>query len=76
MQRLQYEKDLMLESIFLRISPNTFHFLKFILEAYDNIGIISSCPGNDGIVLVRFSKGFTVELLELLSSLAPQIKKA
>lgn len=76
MQVLQYEKDLILERIFLRISSNKFHFLKFILEAYDNVGIISSCHGNEGIVLLRFSKGFTEELLELLSSLAPQLKKA
>lgn len=76
MQHLQCRENLLLESLFLRISPNKFHFLKFILEGYDNIGLISSYQGDKGIVLVRYSKGFTVEVLELLSSLVSILRKS
>ncbi len=63
-----------LEQVYLIISPEKFHILKFILEAYDNIGILSSHQSEKGIVLLRYSKGCTYELMELLSSLAPNLK--
>ena len=63
-----------LEQIYLLIYPGKFHILKFILEAYDNLGIISSHQSEKGIVLLRYSKGCAAELMELLSSLACELK--
>lgn len=63
-----------LEHLYLLISPDKFHILKFIVEAYDNLGIISSHQNGKGIVLLRYSKGCEYEIMELLASLAPELK--
>jgi hypothetical protein len=59
-----------LSEVFLRISPNKFHFLKFILEGYDNLAILSSFHGSDGIVVIRYPKEMTEDLFNLLGCLA------
>ncbi|PHR26949.1 MAG: hypothetical protein COA36_10865 [Desulfotalea sp.] len=56
--------------LYLRISPNRFHYLKFIVEAYDNIAILSSVDGREGIVVLRYSEGHKKELFGLLASIA------
>jgi len=63
-----------LAQVYLIISPEKFHILKFILEAYDNLGILSSHQSDKGIVLLRYSAGCTTEIMELLSYLAPYLK--
>lgn len=64
-----------MEYLFLRISEERFHFLKSVLEGYDNIGILSSCPEKHGVVVLRFAPGFKKEILELLDSLSATLKK-
>lgn len=61
------------EELFLRISPERFHFLKFILEGYDNLAILSSSDMRNGIVRLRYLSSSQTELFELLSSLAAQL---
>lgn len=61
--------------LFLRISPDRFHFLKFILEGYDNLAILSSVDSREGIVVVRYSPGHSEELFTLLSFIAPQLNR-
>jgi hypothetical protein len=63
-----------LEQLFLIISPKKFHILKFFLEAYDNLGIISSYQNKRGIVLVRYNRANAPELMGFLSSLASELK--
>ena len=62
-----------LHLLYLRISPGKFHFLKFIIEAYDNIAILSSVDNREGIVVLRYSEGHKNELFALLSSIATKI---
>lgn len=62
-----------LHLLYLRISPTRFHFLKFIVEAYDNIAIISSVDNREGIVVLRYSEGHKEEVFALLSSIAVQL---
>lgn len=62
-----------LHLLYLRISPDKFHFLKFIIEAYDNIAILSSVDNREGIVVLRYSEGHKYELFALLSSIATKI---
>lgn len=77
MQLLPYKDNSQnLEQLFLRISPGKFHILKFILEGYDNMGLISSHRNDKGIVLLRYSKDFALEVMELLASLSPLLKKS
>ena len=64
-----------MEQIFLRISEEKFHFLKSILEGYDNMGVLSSCPEKHGVVVLRFTSGFNREILELLGSLSVILKQ-
>jgi len=62
-----------LHLLYLRISPDRFHFLKFIVEAYDNIAILSSVDNREGIVVLRYSEGHKKEVFSLLSSIAVQL---
>jgi len=62
-----------LHLLYLRISPDKFHFLKFIIEAYDNIAILSSVDNREGIVVLRYSEGHKKELYALLSSIAAKL---
>ena len=61
---------------YYRIAPERFHFLKFIIEGYDNLGVVSSFNSGRGIVKVRCAGESFHELMELMIELAPQIKNS
>jgi len=61
------------QEIYLRISPDKFHILKFILEGYDNLAILSSHDMKKGVVRIRYIADSSSELFELLASLAPKL---
>ncbi|HIP82967.1 MAG TPA: MiaB/RimO family radical SAM methylthiotransferase, partial [Desulfocapsa sulfexigens] len=63
-----------LKSLFLRIDPARYHFLKFILEAYDGLCLLSTVPDKKGCVCIRYPKEQTEKLFALLSSLANSLK--
>jgi len=63
-----------LAEVYLRISPGKFHYLKFILEGYDNLAILSAYDCRAGIVVVRYSKDMATELFTLLSAIATSLK--
>jgi len=58
-----------LSEVYLRISPGKFHFLKFILEGYDNLAILSSYQASEGIVVVRYPREMASDLFSLLGSI-------
>ncbi len=58
---------------YLRISPSRFHYLKFILEGYDNYAILSSYDNKNGIVLLRFPQDLSREMYILLGEIARQL---
>jgi hypothetical protein len=58
-----------LDTIYLRIAPGKFHFLKFIMEGYDNLGILSSYKSENGIVIIRYPPEMAEDLYVLLGSL-------
>ena len=62
--------------IYLRISPGKFHFLKFILEGYDNLAILSSYQSSDGVVVIRYPEEMTYDLFGLLGYLADYLSTA
>ena len=64
-----------LNEIFLRISPEKFHYLKFILEGYDNLAILSSHDSSAGIVVIRYPQAMAKDLFGLLRDLAPNLAK-
>lgn len=61
------------EQLFLRIAPDRFHYLKFILEGYDNMAILSSHDMANGIVRLRYLSSSKRDLFHLLSSLAGKL---
>ena len=61
--------------LFLRISPEKFHFLKFIIEGYDNLALISSVSGKEGVIRLRYPEENLHEVLQLLGSIAAEIKR-
>jgi len=70
----RYDADMNnLEIIFLRIAPDKFHFLKFILEGYDNMAVLTSINSKEGLVKIRFAKGMYEDLLHVLSDIALKI---
>ncbi|MBM1002394.1 MAG: DUF4911 domain-containing protein [Desulfofustis sp. PB-SRB1] len=60
---------------FYWIAPHTFHFLKSILEGYDNLAIISAVEPDTGLIRIRCAETELQELMELLTRLAPVIRK-
>lgn len=69
----QVEETKKLEELFLQIRTDKFYFLKFILEGYDGLAILSSSGIRKSLVRIRFPKERRAELFGLLSSIAVQL---
>ena len=55
--------------LILRIAPNRIHFLKFILEGYDGLAVLSTVDSAKGIVLLRYPPEMEHDLVCLLEDL-------
>lgn len=64
-----------LSELYLRIVPGKFHYLKFLLEGYDNLAILSAHDKSAGIVVIRYPQIMARELFELLSEIAGILSK-
>lgn len=62
------------EQLFLRIKPSRIWYLKFILEGYDGIGVLSTVDRQTGLVLLRFCPEQRTALILLLAHLASQVR--
>ncbi|MEE4241237.1 MAG: DUF4911 domain-containing protein [Desulfopila sp.] len=62
-----------LNTLYLHIRTDKFYFLKFILEGYDGLAILSSSGIRKDIVLVRYPEEQTEEVFALLSAVAPSL---
>jgi len=60
-------------SIRLRIAPHRIFFLKFILEGYDNLALLSTIDQTKGLVELFFSPGDQIMVEMLLRDLASDI---
>lgn len=59
----------------LKISPERIHFLKFILEGYDGLALLSTENALEGLVEIRYPPEVQDELQALLQTIKPQILK-
>ncbi len=59
----------------LEIKPERIHFLKFILEGYDGLALLSTADARQGIVEIRYPPETESDLNNLLQSIEPQIVK-
>ncbi|MEE4313929.1 MAG: DUF4911 domain-containing protein [Desulfofustis sp.] len=64
-----------LTETFFRIEPRQFHLVKFILEGYDNLAVLSSLSGTSGLIRLRCAEESLPDLIGLLTALAPTIKR-
>jgi len=55
--------------LILRIAPNRIHFLKFILEGYDGLAVLSTLDSAKGIILLRYPPEMEHDLVCLLENL-------
>ncbi len=69
------KEALQFRQLYLGIAPHRFHFLKFILEGYDGLAILSSVDGKTGTVRLRYPVEAEGLLFEVLSALAPGLNK-
>jgi len=59
----------------LEITPERIHFLKFILEGYDGLALLSTVDPGNGIVEIRYPPESKSDLEKLLFQIKPQIEK-
>ncbi|MCB2214573.1 DUF4911 domain-containing protein [Desulfofustis glycolicus] len=64
-----------LTETFFRIEPRQFHLVKFILEGYDNLAVLSSLSSTSGLIRLRCAEESLPDLIGLLTALAPTIKR-
>lgn len=64
-----------LDEVFLRIRPDKFHYLKFILEGYDNLAILSAYDCRVGLVVVRYPRAMAGDFYTLLSAIAGSLSE-
>ncbi|MEF3167839.1 MAG: DUF4911 domain-containing protein [Deltaproteobacteria bacterium] len=62
-----------LMTITARIDPSAVHFLKFVLEGYDNLFLLTTLDRKAGLVLIRYAEGALADLLWILESLRERI---
>ena len=62
-------------SLQLEISPDRIHFLKFILEGYDSLAIMSTVDARQGLVEIRYPPEVKKDLTDLLTEIASDIVK-
>ncbi len=60
-------------TLYCRIAPERIHFLKFILEGYDGLAVLSTHDRQKGIVTIRYPYEAQPMLLGLLEQLAPSL---
>lgn len=59
----------------MKISPERIHFLKFILEGYDGLALLSTVDAGHGVVELRYPPEVETDVKELLQKIASQIIK-
>jgi hypothetical protein len=63
----------LLETLYIQISTDQYHFLKFILEGYDGLGMLSS--SENGVVVLRYPREMKKDLMHLLASIGRKIRR-
>ena len=59
----------------LKISPDRIHYLKFILEGYDGLAILSTADARHGLVEIHYPPEIKRDLIDLLAEVSSEIIK-
>ena len=63
----------MLEQLYIQIRTDKFYLLKFLLEAYDGLGILSSSGIRKDLVLLRYPVEMRRDMFSFLAAVAPEL---
>ncbi|MDA8161548.1 MAG: DUF4911 domain-containing protein [Desulfobacteraceae bacterium] len=63
-----------MRKIILRIEPSAVYFLRFILEGYDNMYMLSTIDQPEGLVRIIAADGSLDDLFEIIKSLGERIR--
>ena len=63
-----------LASCRIRIDPEQIYFLKFILEGYDNLTIMSTVDRIDGVMELKYPLELEEDVKGVLQSMAQRLK--
>ncbi len=63
-----------LASCRIRIDPEQIYFLKFILEGYDNLTIMSTVDRTEGVVELKYPPELEQDVRQVLQSMAQRLK--
>ena len=63
-----------LASCRIRIDPEQIYFLKFILEAYDNLTIMSTVDRIEGVMELKYPLELDEDVLGVLRSMAQRLR--
>ncbi len=58
----------------IRIDPEQIYFLKFILEAYDNLTIMSTVDRMEGLVELKYPPELEQDVLGIVRSMAQRLR--
>lgn len=62
------------QELYFRVDRHQISLLRFIFEAYDGIGMISTLNPEKGIIVIRVAPGCETDVDNLLVSLSGQIR--
>lgn len=60
-------------SFYLIIRPEKISWLRFILEGYDNLAILSTLSAAEGLVQLQCPRSLYAETMALIAALAPEM---
>ena len=63
-----------LRKLILRIEPSSVYFLRFILEGYDNMYMLSTLDQPEGVVRIIAAEGAWDDLFRIIRSLEVKIR--
>jgi len=63
-----------LATLRIRIDPEQIYFLKFILEAYDNLTIMSTVDRTDGVMELKYPPELEQDVLGVVRSMAQRLR--
>lgn len=62
-----------INTLSLRIDPRRIGYLKFILEGYDGMALVTTINAKEGKVIIRYSSSFHHQLLAIIFDVSPLI---
>lgn len=61
------------EQLYAKIAPQRIHFLRFILEGYDGLAVLSTINAETGVVLIRFPHEARRDIISLLEDMTESL---